>query len=362
MEQEIEFSIMASSAEGLQPLLDLFEAATGIRVRLRLLSWDSAWSTLVRAAIYGDGPDVSEIGTTWLGDLVGMNALRPFNAAEVASFGKASAFFPAAWRTVTQYGDTHIWAIPWLTGARMVYYRPALFERAGIDPQAAFSSIEQFEIAVQSLQASGVETPMTIPTGYTHTTLLNIASWIWANGGDFLSPDGRRTCFMEQEALEGMRAYFALGRYLSPAVRRLNGLEPDEWLLTKPNTALTVSGPWLFCSAQQRKISLDSLAAALPPGPPFVGGSNLLIWKYSHNPEAAVQLVRFLTQEAALVDYCPFIGLLPARLGALSAAPFSEDPFWRTAVPAWKPAILSHPPSVGSGGRPADSRFQRSLG
>jgi multiple sugar transport system substrate-binding protein len=214
----------------------------------------------------------------------------------------------------------------------MVYYRPALFERAGVDPAAAFGSTEQFEIAVRRLQASGVETPLTIPTGYTHTTLLNVASWTWANGGDFLSPDGRRTCFMEREALEGMRAYFALGRYLSSAVRRLNGLEPDERLLTNPDTALTVTGPWLFCSAQQRNIGLDSIAAALPPGPPFIGGSNLLIWKYSRNPEAAVQLVRFLTQEAALVDYCPFIGLLPARLGALSAAPFSEDSFWRTAV------------------------------
>ena len=87
MSEEIEISIMASSAEGLQPLLDRFEAQENIRVRVRLLAWDTAWSDLVKFGLYGDGPDVSEVGSTWLGDLVAMNALRPFADYEVAGLG-----------------------------------------------------------------------------------------------------------------------------------------------------------------------------------------------------------------------------------------------------------------------------------
>jgi multiple sugar transport system substrate-binding protein len=333
MPEEIEFSIMAPHAGDIQPLLDRFEAEQGVRVRLRLLTWDIAWSTFVRTALYGDGPDVSEIGTTWLGDLVGMNALRPFNAAEVASFGKASAFTPAAWKTVTQSGDPHVWGIPWLTGARLLYYRPALLERAVVDPQSAFGSNQALEAAVRRLQAAGVAVPWTVPTGHTHTTLLNIASWVWAAGGDFLSANGRATRFMELESLEGMRAYFALGRYLAHQVRHLNGLEPDEHFLSEPETALTVSGPWLFCEASRRgHLQAGSIAVALPPGPSFVGGSNLMIWKHSRNPETAVKLVRFLTQKAPQVAYCPYIGLLPARLEALGESPFSSDPFWQVAA------------------------------
>jgi multiple sugar transport system substrate-binding protein len=340
MAQEIEFSIMASNAAGIQPLLAQFEAENGIHVRLRLLAWDTAWSYLVKAAIYNDGPDVSEIGTTWVGDLIGMNALRSFNTAEVTAVGKASAYFPAAWKTVKQDGDMHVWSIPWVEGSRLIYYRPALFDQAGVDPQTAFGSIEAFEQTLDRLQASGIKIPWTVPTGTTHTTLLNIASWVWAAGGDFISPDGKSTRFIEPEALAGMSAYFRLGRFLAPQVRHLNGLEPDEQFLSSAETAMTCSGPWLFCSARERQQKIgnlaDPVAIALPPGASFVGGSNLVVWKHSHHADAAIKLIRFLTQAAAQVSYSQFIGLLPVRMEALSLSPFSEDPCWQMAVKGLK--------------------------
>jgi len=82
MTSEIEFSIMDSSnLPAIETLLAQFEAETHIHVNVRTLEWDTAWSDLVKVAIYGDGPDVSEIGSTWLGDLVAMNAVAEFGAA-----------------------------------------------------------------------------------------------------------------------------------------------------------------------------------------------------------------------------------------------------------------------------------------
>jgi multiple sugar transport system substrate-binding protein len=95
---DLEFSIQAPNAAGIQPLMDEFRAETGIRVRLRLLSWDTAWSDLIKVALYGDGPDVSEIGSTWIGDLVAMTALRAFDAQNISALGGASYFLPTSWR------------------------------------------------------------------------------------------------------------------------------------------------------------------------------------------------------------------------------------------------------------------------
>src|SRR5258708_12566230 len=95
MIREIEFSSMGPSAEHIQPLLDQFEAANDIHVRLRPMSWDVAWGDLVRVALYGDGPDVSEIGSTWLGDFVAMNALHPFHPSNIHALTAASPFFPS---------------------------------------------------------------------------------------------------------------------------------------------------------------------------------------------------------------------------------------------------------------------------
>lgn len=330
MTQELEFSIMADSPANIQPLLDQFEAEHHIHVRLRLLSWDAAWSDLVKVALYSDGPDVSEIGSTWLGDLVAMNALRSFDEAEIASLGKASAFLPSAWKGVRLVGQTEVWAVPWFTGARLLFYRRNLLRQVGVDERAAFQTAEQFDDTLSRLQAIGVPVPWTAPTGVTHTTLLNAASWVWGAGGDFVTPEGKGTLFSQPQARAGLRAYFALGRFLAPSIRHLNGLQPDTQFLQHSDTAATISGPWLF---RQAGAELKAqVGVALPPGASFVGGSHLVVWKHTTRSEAALKLIHFLTGTPAQITYCQRVGLLPAALDALTTPPYSTDPVWQLVI------------------------------
>jgi multiple sugar transport system substrate-binding protein len=327
---EIEFSVMTSSATGIQPLLDQFEAEHHIHVRLRLLSWDTAWSDLIKVALYGDGPDISEIGSTWLGDLVAMNALRAFEEAEINALGKAAAFLSSAWQGARLVGQPEIWAIPWVMGARLLFFRRNLFQKAQVDEGTACATAERLDQTLGRLQACGVKVPWTVPTGLTHTTLHNVASWVWGAGGDFITPDGRRTLFSQPEARAGLGAYFALARYLAPSVRQLNGLEPDAQFLRDADTALTLSGPWLF---GQASLELrEQLGIGLPPGPTFVGGSHLVIWKHTAKLEATSKLIQFLMQPTAQVTHSQNIGLLPARHDALSSPPFSANPLWGSAI------------------------------
>ncbi len=330
MTQELEFSIMADSPANIQPLLDQFEAEHHIHVRLRLLSWDAAWSDLVKVALYSDGPDVSEIGSTWLGDLIAMNALRSFDEAELSALGKASAFLPSAWRGVRLVGQTEVWAIPWFTGARLLFYRRNLLQQVGVDERAAFQTAEQFDDTLSRLQAAGIAVPWTVPTGITHTTLLNAASWVWGAGGDFITPEGKGTLFSRPQARAGLRAYFALGRFLAPSIRHLNGLQPDTQFLQHPDTAATISGPWLF--RQARAELKAQMGVALPPGASFVGGSHLVVWKHTARSEAALKLIRFLIGTPAQVAYCRRVGLLPAALDALTTPPYSTNPVWQLVI------------------------------
>ncbi len=330
MSQEIEFSVMTSSAAGIQPLLDRFEAESDIHVRLRLMSWDTAWSALIKIALYSDGPDISEIGTTWLGDLVAMNALYAFGDRDIESLGRAAAFLPSAWQSAKLAGQPQVWAIPWVTGARLLFFRRHLLTQAGIEERTAFQNAEHFDETLKRLNAYGVSVPWTIPTGLTHTTMHNIASWVWGMGGDFVTPDGTRTLFSRSEARSGLRSYFALGRFLAPTVQRLNGLEPDVQFLQNPDVALTMTGAWLFDQASPEL--RGRIGVGLPPGPPFVGGSHLVIWKRTDKSELALKLIRFLTQPVAQIEHTQNVGLLPSRLDALAAPPFSTDPMWQIAA------------------------------
>lgn len=330
MSSEIELSIMAPGAPLMQWLLEEFQHQTGIRVRLRVLSWDSAWSDIVKVALYGDGPDVSEIGSTWLGDLVSMKALRAFEESDLDQPGRPSAFLLAAWQGTHLVGQESVWAIPWLIGSRLLFYRRSHLAQAEIDEQTAFETAEALDQTLARLVANGVAVPWTVPTGLTHTTFLNVASWVWGAGGDFVTADGKRTLFSQPEARQGLSAYFALHRFLAPQVRQLNGLEPDEQFLKDNDTGVTISGAWLFGQASQNL--LNELGAALPPGPPFIGGSYLVLWKHSRAPDAARKLIHFLTRTPAQVAYSQHVGLLPVTHDALASPPFSTDPFWQTAI------------------------------
>lgn len=336
MSTELEFSIQASTDEAIRPLLDEFEARHHIRVKLHLLDWDTAWADLVKIALYNDGPDLSEVGSTWLGDLVSMSALHALTSDEITQIGKAGRFLPAAWQGCQLSDQPEVWAVPWLVGARLVFYRRDLLLHAGADEEAAFATAESFDQTLHRLQDHGVRAPWIVPTVATHTTLLNSASWVWAAGGDFVTPDGKRILFAQHQAISGLRHYFALGRFIPPALRPLNALQLDQQFLQQDDTAATLSGPWLFSMLSP---SLrENLGLALPLGAPFLGGSHLVIWKHSRKQEAALKLIRFLSATETQVQYAQRIGLLPAVVEALNEEPFSTDRLWQTAVQAVKAA------------------------
>ena len=332
MSAEIEFSVQAPHTDILRPLLNEFEAKYHIPVKMRLWTWDTAWSELVKVALYNDGPDISEVGSTWLGDLISMSALHAFTSEELAQLGKASRFLAGAWLGCQLPGQPEMWAIPWLAGARLVFFRRDLLLRTGVDESEAFGSAESFDHTLHLLQEHHVPTPWIVPTGHTHTTLLNAASWVWAAGGDFIAPDGKQVLLAQHQAIAGLRNYFALGRYIPPALRQIGALQPDTHFLQHDDAAATIGGPWLFNFLTPA--ARDNVGLAMLPGAPLLGGSHLVIWKHSRKQDSALKLIRYLTQVDTQVMYAQRIGLLPVVLEALNAEPFTTDRLWRSVAQA----------------------------
>lgn len=315
--------------EEIRKLVRRFEAVHDFPVQVQVLPWRGAWSEFVRIALYSQGPDVSEIGNTWISEFVSMNALRLFVAAETARVGGASQFLPSAWQSGSVHGHSQnpddIWAIPWLADTRILYYRRDILERAKIDPATAFQTPETLSQTLAQLQAAGVASPWVVPSRRSRMTLHNIAYWIWGAGGDFLTPDLKQTAFKQPKAKTGMRAYFELGRYLSSATRLLDEM-PSDSMFHSGEAAVTVSGPWIMRIASP---VAEHIRKTLPPGTPYVGGSHLAIWKHTRQAERAVELVRFLSSAEAQTILFDRFGLFPTRLDVLDSDAFTSDPFNR---------------------------------
>jgi multiple sugar transport system substrate-binding protein len=326
---EIELSIMAEgeyAEDDLRPFLDEFEAQHRVHVRLGALSYETAWQQIVKFALYSHGPDVSQVGSTWISNLVGMNALRPFTDREIGSWGTPSVFLPTTWQKGLQ-----MWAIPWMADTRLIYYRRDWFNDASIDEATAFDSPQHLKQTLERLHAHGVAIPWAVPTERTLLTMHGIASWVWHSGGEFVSADGREALFTNIKALNGIRAYFDLYRYLLTAPRPLGDPQASELLLTG-QSAVTLSGPWTWLGdvlsedSASSPITTASVGVALPLGVPFTGSEYLVVWKHTRYPAAALQLIHFLTSRQVQTAYPRSTGLLPVRLDLLSEPPFTDDP------------------------------------
>jgi multiple sugar transport system substrate-binding protein len=333
--EELELSVMGrvpNNEQVLQPILDSFKARTGQTVRAQMHDWGTGRSDLIKTALYHHGPDVSEVGTTWVSDLVGMNALRPFSAAEVAQFGPPNTFLPAAWKTTQIAGDPEVWSIPWLTESYVLHYRKDIMRANGIDEASAFSTPARLLDTAQTLRKAGYPLPIAVPPQNAGAMILHVASsWVWRAGGELLSPDGRQVVFTSPEALEGFQTYYRLLGALAPeGLQTLNALGITRCFL-EGHAPLAISGPWLNPRVARHELIPDKdWGITRLPGPPFVGGSNLVIWKHTHQDRYCLELIRQLASLTESTHYGDDTGIFSAHVRGLSASRYQEDLFLHT--------------------------------
>jgi multiple sugar transport system substrate-binding protein len=338
---DLELSVMAHSPtteQDLQPILEKFAAQHRVKVKVRVFSWETGWTELVKFALYGHGPDVSEIGSTWVGTLAATNALHPFGQREANAMGGRSVFLPPSWQSCYLAGEPEMWAIPWLSNVRLVFYRANRLQQAGFQEPVLMRQPEQFEQVLARLQQTSETSPLALATRETVNTLHNAAIWLWGAGGNFIGPTGKRIEFTEPAARAGLSAYFGLQRYLAADMRSLNDQETDR-LFLQGRATVTISDPGLLHSMAaggSTTVETDQIRTALPPGVPFVGGSNLVVWRHTRQERLAFELVKFLTSQATQSVYSTHARSLPVRLDALSNPPFSTDPLYKSIVEALK--------------------------
>jgi len=328
---ELEFSHTWSLPDALAEALHRFEKREGIAVHVDILDHTREQRQLSDFAIFRTGPDVSEVGTTWLSSLISMGALSDFPPWEVDALKRGGAFFLPAWQPGVERGATL--AIPWRTDTRVIYYRRDLLHQAGIDEATAFATVNDLRQTLTRLQALPGVLPCIIPTNRQPILLHVLAPWVWLAGGKFLREDGRKTLFAEPEALAGIVNYFdTFAPVLAPAAQGMSDNEVCAAFLTG-RTAVTITGNWLLDSVQQQADTLPDIASnlglALTPGAQYRGGMSLVIWQHSRHPKEAIKLIRFLTDPAFQTTDLRRAGHLPARQQALDSPPFTTDPHFR---------------------------------
>ena len=326
---EIEFSVMENNPDSvnrLRSLLQVFETQNHIRVRLVAVPWSQGWAEIAKSGIYEHGPDVSEVGTTWIGSLAAMNALRPFTSREVQALGGTGAYFESLWHTGFLPNDPTPWAIP-LTGDLLVlYYLKDALEKAGIsDPRTAFSSHSVMLETLKKLQKIGYLYPLALTTTNQTRNLHEAAGWIWNAGGDILSPDYKRVIFHEDAALQGLKNFFSLQPFIPP--ESLNVMPASQDLFHSGKSVVLISGVYPGIVDRQQYLEMTKCTGIAPTREAtYIGGSSLVIWQYSRHAQEAFELVRFIASQPGRIPDSPSFELPTGEI--LPKPSIMQDPFY----------------------------------
>ena len=363
-------------------LMDEFKAQHDIQVRLRPMAWDTAWADLFSYTTFGNGPQVSHVGNTWVSSLVRMHALRPFKSDEIIDMGGSAAFMAPNWQTGLLPGDKRVWAIPWTAWSYVICYRKDLLSQVGIDPHNAFGTAEAARKTIECLVNSHLEIPWLntqIPMNY--RCLLHIAaSWIWAAGGDIIDRDGTKSLFNSPQAITGLKDWLETYRAVPDQYKKLSQEETFELFREGRAAAVlaNIRGTNSFMVSPASSIVQENLGVATVTGTPWTGGGSFVIWDdLRTNPDkerAAVKLVKFLSSKETHLYYSRQAGSTPSLIEALNeiypAGNPARDAIMQTArdgrsyynMPIWRRIEYQLYEEIGSAVADATEHMTADLG
>ena len=315
----------------------------GVTVRVTVLDWESGWNKITAAAASRRGPDLLELGTTWMPAIAAMGGLEKLSAAQLAEVGNGAPYYPELWKTTQVFGQPGVvYGLPWYADVRAAFYRTDVFRQAGVDPKQAFADWDSFHAALRKINGQVVAGKRVAALAYAGkndwNVVHNLAPWIWNAGGDVLSADAKHSALSSPQALRAIDFYSSLAvEGLVPS----NALEKDSDILEGAwvggDYGVIFSGPWLmrriFEAPAGSVVRANFDVAPYPAGPnghaTFFGGSNLAIFKGSRHKAEAWELMKYLGGKAPQVRLAMVSSMMPARIDA------ANDPAWTSRHPVY---------------------------
>jgi multiple sugar transport system substrate-binding protein len=308
-----------------------FEKDTGIDVKVQLVGWDVQFDRIRNAAVSGEGPDVTQAGTTQVPFFAALDGFEDLSD-RLADIGGEDAYAPGVWQTTQVSGRDGTYAVPWFTEARAIYYRKDLLKKAGVDPETAFTDWDAFRATLQKLKDSGaVDNNDTYAFGTPGKAAFDLVHhvmpFVWDAGGAELNEDATQSTINSPEAQEGVEFMAGLlpdGLY-DPTALEKDGQQVED-SFKGGRLAVWIGGPWVLATVGRQdddvwkpEVRKNVGVAPMPAGPSgeaytFVGGSNLMMFKSSKNKDAAWDLMKFLSQDQTQTAYADLMGMFPARL------------------------------------------------
>ena len=333
----------AGAMEILAPEIAKFEEQTGINVKVEVSPWSDLTPNTLTAAVSGQGPDVLDIGNTNAVTFQSTGAFYEFDDEALQALGGKDRFVDAAFATTAKEGEIGT-SVPLYSQVYALYYNKEMLADAGIEPPATW---EELVSAAKTLTKPDSNQYGVVFPGGTVNSSMHV-SFILSeqNGGSAFDDDGNPT-FTSQGMVDGVKQYVDLlseHHVMNPIVAEYTDAGQAAGDFARGDAAMFIA------QAVSAKVlgeyGMDPSAWGIVPIPApeggeqvgsHVAGTNMSIFSYSKNIDAALEFVKFMTSDEEQEILSGGFKLLPAVKGA--TATLTDD---QEKLDVWTEILADH--------------------
>ncbi|OMF37999.1 ABC transporter substrate-binding protein [Paenibacillus sp. FSL H8-0548] len=312
---------MGEEAKALPKIAEQFESENpNIKVNVQALPWDTAHDKLLTAVASKKGPDVLQMGTTWIPEFGSAKALMDLTPY-IEQYPELAEenFFPGSIST-TKYENATV-GVPWYIDTRVLYYRTDLLKEAGYDQ--APQTWDELKDAATKLKARG-KNKYGISLDVNEQSLLFM--FARQNGSKLI--ENNKPLFNQPEFIEAvnyLNSFFKdgsapidLGLDIIPAFKG-DGILP-----------MFISGPWMIKLINDQAPELkDKWATAVLPKKEnnlsSLGGSNLSVFQYTEHKEEALKFLAYMSKPETQLKWLELSNSLPSTKKAWKDEALTTD-------------------------------------
>ncbi|WP_336789957.1 sugar ABC transporter substrate-binding protein [Paenibacillus sp. MMO-177] len=313
---------MGEEAKSLPKIAEQFEAENpDIKINVQPLPWDTAHDKLLTAVASKKGPDVVQMGTTWIPEFANAGALMDLSS-DIANYPELadSNFYEGSLNTTKYDGKTV--GVPWYIDTRVLYYRTDLLKEVGYDQ--APKTWDELKDAADKLKARGAN-KYGISLDVKEQTLMFM--FARQNGSKLI--EGNKPLFNEPqfvEAVDYLNSFFKDGDTpLDLGIDIVAGFKGDGIL------PMFISGPWMvkLINDQAPELKGKWATAVLPAKENNIsalGGSNLSVFQYTQHKEEAMKFLAYMSKPETQLKWLELANALPSTKKAWEDPKLTSDP------------------------------------
>ena len=317
----------------MQDMIADFNATNGkgITVVGEEYPWDGGGfsGNLLTAAIGGGGPDVATFKLTATPSFVGNDLLEPLDSYLDAWENKGEINDSLYEVMRSAGGKDSIYVMPWNTQVLYVYYRPSMFEAAGVTVPTTY---EEFLDACAKLTRDTDGDGKTDVYGFgmrgSNGGQEPWGSFIYAAGGSFEHLDSA-------ESIQGMKDYISLFQNgYAPATAPNDGFAQVIDAFKSGLTAMTIHH--IGSSAQMMELFGDDVGAFIFPAGKgqwtSMGDTETVMFVSCKDKEGAFEWMKYLAAGKGQETWCTVTGNVPVAASVQALPAFQENPFMQVSI------------------------------